>query len=72
MADISANEIILAGIGFLLVAILTPIAMGTLVSTSTTSWNAAVVTLFQVLLPTLYMIGIGMHFIPKITGKKGK
>jgi len=67
---IDTNEIIYAGIGFLLVCILTPIAMGTLVSTSTSSWNAAVITLFQVLLPVLYMIGVGLHFIPKMRGGK--
>lgn len=67
---VSANDIIYAGIGFLLVAILTPIAMSTLVGTSTTSWNSAVVTLFQVLVPVLYMIGVGLYFIPKFRGGK--
>lgn len=67
---INANDIIYAGIGFLLVALLSPIAMGMLVTTSTTSWNSAVVTIFQVLLPVLYMIGVGLYFIPKIKGGK--
>ena len=67
---VSSSDIIYAGVGFLLVAILTPIAMGTLVGTSTSGWNAAVITIFQVLLPVLYMIGVGIYFIPQIKGGK--
>ena len=67
---VSANEIIYAGVGFLLVAILAPIAIGMDVSISTVNWNPAVVTIWQVLLPIVYMIGTGIYFIPKIRGGK--
>jgi hypothetical protein len=68
---VEAGEIVYAGVGFLLVALLTPMVMSMLVSTSTVSWNPAVVTLWQVLLPILYMIGTGLYFIPKMgSGKK--
>ena len=63
---ISAKDIILTAVGFLLVTILAPIAIGQIVATTTTSWNAAVVTIFQVLLPIIYIIGAALHFIPKI------
>lgn len=65
---VSASDIILTAVGFLLVAILTPIAMTQIVGTSTTSWNSAVITIFQILLPVLYIIGAALHFIPKTGG----
>ena len=68
MASINANDIIYSAIGFILAVIITPIAMGTFVSTSVTGWNAAVVTIFQVLIPVLYFIGLGIYFLPKFRG----
>lgn len=65
---VSASDIILTAVGFLLVAILTPLAMTQIVGTSTTSWNSAVITIFQILLPVLYIIGAALHFIPKTGG----
>ena len=62
---VSAYDIIGIAIGFLLVAVLTPIGMGTIVGTTTTLWNASVVTIFQVLLPILYLVGASLYFIPK-------
>lgn len=70
---ISASEIILAAVGFLLVAILTPIGMTQVVGTNSTfgatgtaATYAAVYTLFTVLVPILYIIGCALYFIPKI------
>lgn len=65
---VKASDIIFAAVGFLLIGILTPIAMGQIVTTSTTSWNSAVITIFQVLLPVIYMIGTALYFIPKMKG----
>ncbi len=67
---ISANEVIYAAIGFFLCVIVTPIAMGQFVATSTSGWDTATVTVFQVLVPVMYMIGMAMHFIPKLGGGK--
>lgn len=66
---ISANEIIYAAIGFILLTILVPIGMSIVVGTSTTSWNSAVVTMFQVLVPILYIIGCALYFVPKFSGR---
>lgn len=65
--EISARNIILSAVGFLLVAILTPIAMAELVGANTTGWEAAVVTVFQVVLPIVYIIGIAYAFIRDAT-----
>ena len=61
--DLSAKNIVLSAIGFFLVAILTPIGMDQIVGANTTSWNATVVTVFTIVLPILYIIGIAYAFI---------
>lgn len=61
--EISARNIVLSAVGFLLVAILTPIAMGELVDANTTGWQASVVTVFTIVLPIVYIIGIAYGFI---------
>jgi len=66
LVAINIDEIIYAGVGFLLVALLVPMVMQMVVSTSIVSWNPAVVTIWQVLLPILYMIGTGIYFILKL------
>lgn len=65
--DLSARNIVLSAVGFLLVAILTPIAMGELVAANTTGWEAAVTTVFTVVLPVVYIIGIAYAFIKDAT-----
>ena len=62
---ISAGVIVMLAVGFLLVAIMTPIAMEQIVGANTTGWEASVKTIFQVLLPILYIIGIAIWYIPK-------
>jgi len=55
-------------VGFLLVAILFPIAMQQVVGATTTAWNTAVQTTFNTLLPVLVIIGIAYGFL-KFTGE---
>ena len=62
---ISASVIVMLAVGFLLVAILTPIAMTEIVGANTTGWEDSVKTIFSVLLPILYIIGIAIWYIPK-------
>ena len=50
----------------MLVALFVPMVMQMVVSTSTVSWNPAVITIWQVLLPILCMIGTGIYFILKL------
>ena len=65
MANLTSRSIILLAVGFLLAAILTPIAMEQITSANTTGWNAAVKTIFTVLLPILYIIGAALYFVPR-------
>lgn len=52
-------------VSLLIAAIMIPIGMQQVVGASTTSWNAAVVTLWQVLIPVLMIVGIAILFIPR-------
>lgn len=65
--ELSARNIVLSAVGFLLVAILTPIGMSQLVDANTTGWSPAVVTIFSVVLPIVYIIGIAYGFIKDAT-----
>jgi hypothetical protein len=53
----------------LVCAIMIPIAMQIVVATSTTTWNSAVVVMWQVLIPVLMIIGVAILFI---TDSKGE
>ena len=62
---VNAGTIVLLSVGFLLTAILTPIAMDEVVSANTTGWASSVKTIFTVLLPILYIIGVALYYVPK-------
>jgi len=67
MAD--AKTFAMLAVALLATAIMIPIGMQIVVGTATTGWNSAVITLWQVLIPVLMIIGIAILFIPR--GKKG-
>ncbi len=62
-AGMGVKSIILSAVGFLLVAILTPIGMDEIVGANTTGWETSVKTIFTILLPILYVIGVAIAFI---------
>ena len=64
-AGVNAGTIVMLAVGFLLVAILTPIGMTEVVGANTTGWASSVKTIFTVLLPILYIIGVALYYIPK-------
>ncbi|NIO36645.1 hypothetical protein GTO27_02970 [Candidatus Bathyarchaeota archaeon] len=63
--EVNASTIVMLAVGFLLVAILTPIGMTEVIGANTTGWAASVKTIFTVLLPILYIIGIALYYIPR-------
>jgi len=63
---VSAGDVVLASVSFLLVAVLGPMAIGEIVGTNVTGWNAAVKTIFQVLLPIIWVIGMAISFVPRL------
>lgn len=63
-AAVSASTIVSIAVGFLLVAILVPIAMQQVVNANTTGWDATVKTIFATLLPILIIIGVALKYIP--------
>lgn len=72
----SIKQIIGIIVGFVVVALVTPIGMNYLVdvnatfnATGVSATYAAVYTIFSVLLPVLYIVGVAVHFIPHGGGK---
>jgi len=63
--QINASTVVYLAIGFLLMAILAPIALSELYQVDTTGWNAAVATVFTVLLPILFIIGLAIRYVPR-------
>ena len=66
---VSVSEIVMVSIGFVLVAVLTPIGMNEITGANMTGWNAAVKTMFTVLLPIIYIVGVAVHYIPHKVGE---
>ena len=63
--DIGMRDVVYMGVSFFLVAILGPIAIGTIANATTTGWNASVITIFQVLLPIIWVVGVAIKYIPR-------
>lgn len=61
--QLNARNIVLSAVGFLLVAILTPIGMDQVMSANTTLWETSVTTIFTVVLPLIYIIGVAYGFV---------
>lgn len=59
------SKIIGVAVGLLVAAVLVPVAITQIVSTSTTGWNQAVATIFTVLLPILAVVAMALYFMPK-------
>ena len=62
---ISMTDVVYMAISFFLVAVLGPLAIGTIANTTVTNWNASVVIIFQTLLPIIWVIGIAIKYIPR-------
>ena len=63
---INPRDIVLTAIGFVLVAILTPIGMDQVgTSSNWTKWQSSVATIFTIILPIVYIIGAALYFLPK-------
>lgn len=67
---ISMRWVVLGIVSLFLIAILGPEAIGTIANANTANWNSAVVTVFQILLPVLAVVGFAIAYIPKVG--KGK
>jgi hypothetical protein len=71
----SISQVIGIIIGFVVVAITTPIAMNYLFAingsfnvTGVAATYSAVYIMFTVLFPVLYIVGVAIHFVPKGKG----
>ena len=64
--DVTAKRAVGYCISFFLLGILFPIGMDAIMNSTTTSWNAGVKTMFQVVCPILCVIGIALDYLGKI------
>lgn len=61
--DVTMNRVVTYAVAFFLVGILFPIGLGEVYGANTTSWNTAVITVFQTVMPILAIVGIAIDFI---------
>jgi hypothetical protein len=62
-AKMTMSNVTSYAVGFFLVGILMPIGLEAIYASNTTGWDPTVKTVFQLLLPTLAVIGIGVDYI---------
>jgi len=64
------SDVVVMAVSFLLVAILGPIAISAIATGyNTTNWNASVITIFQVLLPIIWVIAVAIKYVPRGKGE---
>jgi hypothetical protein len=61
---VTSGEIIGLSVSFFLVAILGPIAIGTIANTTTTNWSSPVITVFQIVLPVIWAVAVAIRYLP--------
>lgn len=59
------NKVVAIAIALFIVAVLLPPALNSLANATMTNVDPAVVTVLQVLLPILAVIGIALYFMPR-------
>jgi len=64
-SGISPSTVVMLTISFFLVVILGPIALNEVFGANTTGWSSTVKTIFQTLLPILWVIGVAIRYIPR-------
>jgi len=67
LKGVTSGEIVGLAVSFFLVAIIGPIAIGTIAnmsSNATQNWDSSVLTLFQVVLPILWSAGVALKYLP--------
>ena len=62
---VSTGEMVGLAVSFFLVAILGPIAIGTIANATTTNWTATTILVFQTLCPVLWSLGVAIRYLPK-------
>lgn len=65
---ISSGEIVGLAVSFFIVAIMAPIALSRIVAITTANqtfyWDASVLTIFQVVLPIIWLVGVALKYLP--------
>jgi hypothetical protein len=72
---VKISNLVILAVAFIVTAVMFPIAMQQIVGTATTVtgnslgiWNSAFVTMWQVLLPVLVIVGIALLYVQSARG----
>jgi len=60
------GAVVILVVALFVVAILIPPALQQIYGANTSGWNSAVITVFQVLLPVLAIIGVALYFFKEV------
>lgn len=65
---VTSGEIIGLAVSFFIVAIMGPIAIQIIANLTTANqtfyWDASVITIFQVVLPIIWVVGVAIKYLP--------
>lgn len=66
---ITSGEVVGLAVSFFLVAIMAPLAIGrmvniTAVANQTVNWDSSVLTIFQVVLPIIWVVAVALYYLP--------
>ena len=65
---ITSGEIIGLAVSFFIVAVMAPISIGIIANMTalnqTFLWDPAVITIFQVVLPIIWVVGVALKYLP--------
>jgi len=62
---VTTAEVVGVALSFFLLAILGPIALSEIANATTTNWEASVITIFQVVLPIIWVVGMAIKYLPR-------
>ena len=65
---ITSGEIVGLAVSFFIVAVMAPISIGIIANMTalnqTFLWDPAVITIFQVVLPIIWVVGVALKYLP--------
>ena len=67
-AAMTIGSVILLGVALVMLAYLMPIGLLAIADANTTGWSAAVISIFQIVLPLVAVIGAALRFVPRKVG----
>lgn len=65
---VTSGEVVGLAVSFFIVAIMAPLAIGRMANITywnqTDNWDASVLTIFQVVLPIIWVVAVALYYLP--------